>query len=365
MPMVLGVVFWYTYLNQETVPPTVSKTVSGEALCFQGACDASAGVALTSDTFVMADDENNVLRLYNKARPSLPISETDLTSFLQTDTDHPEADIEAATRVDQVIYWITSHGRNKDGKPRPSRYRFFATAIRTLGQEVRLEPIGTPCKVLAEELSNVVIPPQLNLNTVMRLKDRLKKKEREGLAPKKGGLNIEGLSASADGRILYIGLRNPLAQDKAIIIPMHNAREVIEASARPLLGEPILWDLGRRGIRSMEYSPYHKAFLIVAGPINDEINFAFYTWTGQAKDQPSFTRSLNVGLPDFTPEAIIPFADEANVLLLSDGGTIKVQITGPHECTDENEYDKEKCTCPQKFLVEQKNKSFRGIFLHL
>jgi len=150
LSVVLAVVFMHTYFSHEEVPRTVHKEVPSVALSFPGACDISAGVDLTSSLFVVADDENNVLRIYNRDKPSLPVEKVDLSSFLQIEPDHPETDIEAATRVNQLVYWITSHGRNKDGKTRPNRYRFFATALRTSGDRIRLEPIGTPCITLAQ-----------------------------------------------------------------------------------------------------------------------------------------------------------------------------------------------------------------------
>jgi len=353
-------IYWLGPFGAEAVPSrTLSASISSEVLSFRGACDASAGVALSPDLFVVADDENNRLRLYKIGEASLPIAETDLTSFLEKDAEFPEADIEAATRVDQVIYWITSHGRNRDGKMRPNRYRFFATTIQTSAGEVRLEPMGTPCNGLVQALINAATPAHLGLD------NNLKKKDRKKLAPKEQGLNIEGLSASADGRILYIGLRNPLFSEKAVVIPLNNARHVIERSAKPILGQPMLWDLGLRGIRSMEYSSYHKAFLVVAGPIDDESDFAVYRWSGKDKDNPSFARSLNVGLSHFTPEALIPFADKASVLLLSDDGAMKVKVAGPHECLDEDEYNADSRTCLQKCLVEQNKKTFRAVLFNL
>jgi hypothetical protein len=356
--------FMAIYMSHEELPRTVTVSIPDDSMTFKGACDISAGIALTANLFVVADDENNVLRFYDKSQPSLPIKMVDLNGFLEIVSDQPEADIEAAARIDQTIYWITSHGRNKDGKPRPNRYRFFATAIRTSGQEVHLEPIGTPYKDLAQDLSHTVTST-INLDAVIRLDNNLKKKERQRLAPKEHGLNIEGLAASADGRVLYIGLRNPLASDKAIVIPLRNASDVIKEGEMLDLGEPLQWDLGRRGIRSMEYSPYHRAFLIVAGPIDDETDFAVYRWSGKDTESPAFARSLNVGLPHFTPEAVIPFFDKASVLLLSDDGTMKVKVSGPHECLDEEEYDADSRSCPQKHLAEQSKKTFRGILLHL
>ena len=57
-------------------------------------------------------------------RPGTTTSKTNIV-----DSSHPESDIEACTRVGDIIYWITSHGRSKKGKWRNSRYRLFATEI--------------------------------------------------------------------------------------------------------------------------------------------------------------------------------------------------------------------------------------------
>ncbi|MCK4789401.1 MAG: lamin tail domain-containing protein, partial [Desulfobacteraceae bacterium] len=105
---------------------------AGDGLVFRGAGDASAAAAISEDMFVVAHDENNVLRVYQTSRAGMPVFSYDLTAFLGIEDEHPEADIEGATMIGQRIYWITSHGRNKDGKMRPNRYRFFATEVRVI-----------------------------------------------------------------------------------------------------------------------------------------------------------------------------------------------------------------------------------------
>ncbi|GAI56453.1 unnamed protein product, partial [marine sediment metagenome] len=101
-----------------------------EVLIYYGMSDASAAVAVSEKMFAVADDEDNVLRVYKTTPPSLPVFSYDLTSFLGIEPGHPEADIEGATMLDDTIYWITSHGRNTDGKMRPNRYRFFAVKVK-------------------------------------------------------------------------------------------------------------------------------------------------------------------------------------------------------------------------------------------
>jgi hypothetical protein len=66
-------------------------------LGFRGTCDASAGAQITDEVFVVASDEDNVLRFYSRASPGLPIAERDLSEFLGE--DGLEADIEAAAQV--------------------------------------------------------------------------------------------------------------------------------------------------------------------------------------------------------------------------------------------------------------------------
>ena len=45
-----------------------------EVKFFRGACDASAALALDSDAILVADDEDNILRIYSYDDPGLPIS---------------------------------------------------------------------------------------------------------------------------------------------------------------------------------------------------------------------------------------------------------------------------------------------------
>ena len=54
-----------------------------------------------------------------------------------------------------------------------------------------------------------------------------------------------------------------------------------EKNRIPIFGKPILMDLTGLGIRSIEYSPFHKTFFIIAGAFNDNPKFALYRWSGK------------------------------------------------------------------------------------
>ena len=351
------------------VSPAVCDGPAGEFLVFRGASDASAAVAVSEDMFVVADDENNILRIYETGKAGQPVGSFDITSFLDIEPDHPEADIEAAAMIGRRIYWITSHGRNKDGKLRPNRYRFFATDVLAENRSVKLRLAGKPYKTLVHELLKTNAARRLGLDKATRFGAELKKKDREKLAPKKEGLNIEGLCASADGGTLYIGFRNPRPKDKqagrakALVVPLLNPDRVIEKGKAPVFGEPILWDLKGLGIRSMEYSRFHKACFVIAGGPDEDEGFALYRWSGKPESPPVLECELSLGKSKFSPEALIPFEKSGRLLMLSDDGSLLVKVASAWECL-EGEYRKDGTTL-NKYLANPGRKTFRGIWVEL
>ena len=178
---------------------------SDESFKFTGCSDASAAAFIDSDTFIVADDETNVLRAYSLNSPT-PAAFYDLSSYLQTVDEHPEIDIEGAAKIGNRIYWISSHGRNKNGKMRPNRYRFFATDIIKEGTKLKISPAE---KYSSQLVHRLIADPEYRKFNLNKYTQIYNKDEIEELAPKEKGLNIEGLAASKDGEKLYIGFRNP------------------------------------------------------------------------------------------------------------------------------------------------------------
>jgi hypothetical protein len=337
-----------------------------ETLVYRGTSDASAAVAVGQDMFIVADDENNVLRVYKTTKGGLPLFSYDMTEFLNIEPEYPEADIEGATIIGRRIYWISSHGRNKDGKIRPNRYRFFATTVKSKNGNVTIEPVGTPCKTLINDLLKSENVRYLRLDRATRFDAReLPKKERRKLAPKEEGLNIEGLCSAPDGKTIYIGFRNPRPVDKmkhrakAIIIPLMNSDAVIEKNQTPIFGEPILLDLASLGIRSIEYSNFHKAYFIIAGAFDDNPEYAIYRWSGKKESPPVLVKQLNQS--DFSPESMITFKNSDEFFVLSDDGSLLIKVDGAWECV-EGEFRKDG-TCQNKYLIDSEKKTFRGIWL--
>lgn len=354
MKINLKIIFWLLlilFVNQ-----SMAQGYNSDVITYYGLSDASASVAINENMFVVGDDEYNILRVYRRG-DSFPIYSFDITYFLNVEEDYPEADIEGATMIDDCIFWITSHGRNKKGKLRQTRYRFFATKISVDGNDVNINPFGVPCQTLVNELIETKTMRKLGLDLVTEL-DVYKLRE---LAPKNNGLNIEGLCASADGKTLYIGFRNPRPSNQitscseALIVPLKNPMKVIENANDPIFGEPILWDLNGLGIRSMEYSQFHKLYFIIAGPHNNESRFVLYSWSGKKGEHPILVHKIIAEESGFKPEALICFKGEASLYLLSDDGSRVIDVFDSSECMEMFEDGK----CLNKHLSDYRRRTFR------
>lgn len=275
---------------------------------FYGLCDASAAAALDADFFAVGDDEDNVMRVYHRHLGVLPAASLDLSGFLQTDPENPETDLEGAARLGDLIYWITSHGRNRKGEECLSRQRFFAIAAPVRDGTVRIEPVGRPYKRLLQDL---IADPRLT---------RFKLADAAALAPKAhGALNIEGLTATPAGQLL-IGFRSPIPEGQALLVPLLNPAEVI-AGSPARLGDPLLLALDGRGIRSM--TPWRGQYLIIAGSADGDGPSELYLWSGTG-DRPQ--RLEWADLSGLNPEALAAFpeSDRDDLLVVSDDGNVLV-----------------------------------------
>ena len=273
---------------------------------YSGMADASGGVALTTNLFVAASDEDNILRVYDANQEGAPIKELKCNAFLELTGKSAEADLEAATRIGNRIFWIGSHGRNQKGKERSNRCRLFATDFKVEGSEISLRPVGRPCKTLLDAL---IADPQF---------ERFHFAEAASRAPKgPGALNIEGLAATADGHLL-IGFRNPIPHGKALLIPLLNPNEVIEEKM-PRFGAAIQLDLDGFGIRDIEW--IGKEYLIIAGSYKGGEKSKFYHWKGPGAE-PEKVKIKHTG--KYNPEAIIVYPESGRIQILSDDGTRRV-----------------------------------------
>jgi len=277
---------------------------------FREMCDASAMIPVGDNYFLAANDEDNTLRLFERDGAGSAVATFKLDKTLGVGKPSPEVDLEGAAQIGDLIYWIGSHGNNKDGEPRPNRHRFFATRLSGIGANLKVDLVGKPQTGLLAALASDT-----------RLAD-CRWSELTQLAPEQhGAVNIEGLAATPQGT-LWIAFRNPVPAGQALLVEVKNPGEVI--NDQPFaLGRIARLDLGGSGIRSLEFWPAEKAFLIVSGPFNDDGAFELWRWSGEPADKP--TQLANGRIEGYTPEAVAFFGDRGRDLwVLSDDGSRNV-----------------------------------------
>ncbi|MFD7623005.1 hypothetical protein [Streptomyces sp. NPDC059802] len=247
-----------------------------------GSSDSSAAVDVGGGYVVVADDESNTLRLYDRSASGAPVKTWDVGSKLGVSK---EIDIEGAARAGDTIYWTGSLGNNKDGEYKSGRNTVFTTTVTGSGAATQLT-VGGSYRKLRDDL---VAWDEAN-------GDRLgfAAGTADGEAPKQiDGFNIEGLEfAPGSTTTAYLGFRAPLVPPKsggkALIVPVTNFDKVAGSGAKAVMGAPIELDLGGLSIRDIRKNAADQ-YLIVAGSWAADDNsdpYALYTWDGVAAHAP-------------------------------------------------------------------------------
>ncbi|MGI5460757.1 DUF3616 domain-containing protein [Streptomyces sp. CA-249302] len=295
-----------------------SVQYSADARYLTGASDASAGVDVGGGYVVVANDEDNTLRLYDGSASGAPVKTWDLDSALDADK---EVDIEGGTLVGSTIYWTGSLGNNKDGEYKADRNTVFTTTVSGSGAATSLT-FGSAYHKLRD---NLVAWDEAN-------GDRygFEAATADGQVPKEiNGFNVEGLEfAPGSTTTAYVGFRAPLVPPqtggKALIVPVTNMNKVVTGTAATF-GTPIEMDLGGLSIRDIRRNSLDQ-YLILAGSWAADDNsdpYALYSWDGVAGHQPVKVLDLPttdaggwesiVSVPDLTQSG-------ARVQLITDDG---------------------------------------------
>ena len=312
----------------------VGSATAAADVRFTGMCDASGAIPLSTDRFAVADDEDNLLRIYDAETGGAPLGEIDISRQLGVESTlsrkgrrqpPAETDIEAATTLNGRAYWITSHGRDSRGEERRERLRFFTTTIPDDSRALAVTAVAP--ESFFEQL---LAAPQLRPFDLPAAAMR---------APKTaGGLNIEGLAATPDGGLL-IGFRSPIPDGLALLVVLENPEQTMAGEAARF-SEPIRLDLGGLGVRAL--SLRHGRYLIAAGHHDSGGESRLYAWNGVGVPE-----QMAVDLRDFKPEGYFQHTARRDVMLLSDDGG---RMVGKRPC---------------KRLKKREQKYFRGRWVSL
>ena len=173
-----------------------------------GASDGSTAQSISSDYMWVADDEDQVLRLYDRNQSGQPLSSVNISDGLGSDA---EIDLEGSFRNGDTIFWLGSHTNTE-------RSVFFRTVETGTGATATLTYTGFYSS-LREDLIDW---DQTNGHGLGA--DFL------GLAT---GLEIEGLAIdpnAPDGALL--AFRGPLIDGDAFMVPVTNFQAITDCIAR-------------------------------------------------------------------------------------------------------------------------------------
>jgi hypothetical protein len=267
------------------------------AIEYAGICEASAGAFIDSAHFVVASDETNKLQIYQRGKVAPIGNGIDMEPF----TSFDKSDLEAAAVIGDRVYWMSSHSFNRDKEDKPKRKVFFATKIGLADGKPTLTGVGHPVKSLRDPLAKAA-------------------------GVEHGEMNVEALAATPEGGLL-IGLRGPLRNGEALVIPFKDPAAVVDQGVQPDFGEAVPIRLEGRGLRSMDLIGSGPAqYVIIAGSVSDSAEgFAVFRWSGPGTNP---VKVEGLDLAGIKPEGAMAVPGQSLVQLLSDDGDI---------CSDEDD----------------------------
>ncbi|GAB4195800.1 MAG: hypothetical protein OHK0022_12820 [Roseiflexaceae bacterium] len=300
-----------------------------------GAADISTGLAIDANSMFTANDEDQLLRLYDRTNSGAPLAGFDFTAALNlTDISggNPrEVDIESSARNGSRLYWLGSHSNSSGGGNRPNRSRLFATDLAGSNLSFVGYYDGLKTDLIAWDQSNGHGKGANYYGFAASAAAGVIPEDPAG-----AGFNIEAAEFAPDGTTLYLGFRAPIVpatnRTKALIVPVTNAAALVggsPAGGPAIFGAPIEFDLGGRGIRELRKNSANE-YVLIAGPPDAATgsapkDFRLYTWTGNPGDAPllraAFLTALNTGGSfESIVEVPNPLNSSSQIQLLSDNG---------------------------------------------
>ena len=174
-------------------------------------------------------------------------------------------DLEGITTDGAYFYVVGSQSKSKGGDLAGLvRFRFDARAQRAEG----VEAVSGVKRFLAA-----------NVAELRGMEDR---------KYKDGGINVEGLAWDSRGGRLLLGLRSPVVDGHALVVPVRLrdqggafSLDNFEVEGAKAIRLP----LGGAGIRSIEYDGRARAFRVIAGagPNSEKMDFKLWEWDGDGE----------------------------------------------------------------------------------
>lgn len=217
----------------------------------------------------------------------------------------PVSDLEgAAIGRNETAFLITSFSTTKKNKRKKKRQRLLQLKVKN-GQIVQEQHFDHFLPTLTAQLL----------------------KEKHLTPADVGTLNIEGIAFDREKKKLLVGLRTPLAKDKAIIVIVENPYDIFSKDSEPNFSDQnITLNLGGGGIRGITYDHTLKTYLLVNEvPDNKgKLRPALWAWDGNRLQKPvRISLPKLKGVKNFEGVATITIDSNHLLLLVCDDGKRK------------------------------------------
>jgi hypothetical protein len=274
-----------------------------------GIADASAGIALDDNYMIIANDESNLLYVFDRKNSGQPVKTFDfnqgnaLNLSDGTPGNYKEVDVEAGVRSlanPAKIYWLGSMSNNSSNAYKPNRDRLFTVTVSGTGAAATFTDSN-----YVDDLRNQLITwgDSHGYNFTAAAADLHSSKVIDGF-------NIEGMAFGPDDKTMYIGFRAPLVplsgRVNAVIAPIQNFESWINHTppiGSATIGAPIELNLGGRGIRDL-IRLSNGYYIIIAGSYDETAMGAVYKWTGNPADAPTQITSMDISA--LNVEGVLP-----------------------------------------------------------
>ncbi len=284
---------------------------------FQGLYEPSAVQQLPDGRLLVVEDEHSRAASIVSFKPdgSLEENETADTRIVRG-FKRKLSDLEGLTMDnDGYIYAITSHSRNREGVRRPDREHFIRFKIRG-NDVVELSSFNGLVDILenSEQVEQII---RNKIGTMLDFKT----------------VNIEGLAYDPVKNRLLLGFRDPEFSDKSMVLYIDNPKEMFAENAQPNFTDVAFLDIKGGGIRSLNYDPVQKAF-VLTNEVKDEKGKKFpqfWVWSGEPNAAPKSIDLPNMNLMT-NVEAVdsVKINGQNRLIFMSDDGDATKNIGGKY-----------------------------------
>ena len=291
---------------------------------FNGVFEPSAVQQLPDGKLLIAEDEpNHAFSIISIDKTGRFVEDEALDTRVITGFKR----LEALARDDEgFIYAMTSHSRTRKGNRSPDREHLMRFKIQD-GNVLGLTSYDNLTQVL---------------ETDHKLHDLIRERTKAEVSFEE--INIEGMAFDPVKKRLVLGFRDPEFNNMALVAFISNPKDVFERNAKPEFDEVAVIDIDGGGIRSLNYDPVLKTY-VIANEVKDENGQKFsqlWTWSGNPTDEPQ-----KISLPNLQHITNVEAVDSITVngkpqmILMGDEGNASQKITAKYMLVDYSQLGKQ------------------------